>query len=46
MKNISGKLKGDSINFVLDTYSLGILEILGIKAMRASVTFNGTKVSN
>lgn len=46
MKNISGNKKNNSINFILDTYSLDILEILGIEAMRASVTFDGTKVSN
>ena len=46
MTNITGRNEGDSINFVLDTYSLDILEILGIEAIRASVTFNGTKVSN
>ena len=43
MTNISGNIKGDSINFVLDTYSV---EIFGIKAVNASVTFKGTKVSN
>lgn len=43
MTNISGSKTDNSINFVLDTYSL---KILGIEAMKASVTFNGTKVSN
>jgi len=43
MTSISGNVNDGSIYFVLDTYSV---EILGIQAIKASVTFNGTKVSD